>query len=88
MSGEMIERVAKAISGSGVTSPTSIRKARAAIEAMRDLTEEMEEAMDTPFHAEMRKQIAESIRLYGKPAYGSAPFSAAMWKAAIDEALK
>jgi len=46
MSGEMIERVAKAISGSGVTSPTSIRKARAAVLAMRAPTEAMCDAME------------------------------------------
>jgi hypothetical protein len=38
---EMVERVAKAISGSGVTSPASLRKARAAIAAMREPTDEM-----------------------------------------------
>lgn len=38
---EMVERVAKAISGAPFPSPKSLAKARAAIEAMREPTEFM-----------------------------------------------
>lgn len=40
-SNEMVERVARAISGAAFTSATTRRKARAAIEAMLGPTEEM-----------------------------------------------
>lgn len=38
---EMVERVAKAISGSGVVSTRSLAKARSALKAMREPTEAM-----------------------------------------------
>ncbi len=64
------------------------RLARTAIAAMREPTEEMEEAADQPFHDEWKKQKAYSLKHYSKEAYASVGFSVPMWRAMIDEALK
>lgn len=61
--------------------------ARAAIEAMREPTEAMEEAADDPVHSELAKQGQFSIENYGKLAFASYPFSVAVWQAMIDKAL-
>lgn len=62
-------------------------QARAAIVAMRVPTDEMLDAADDPFHAEIKKQTERSLRLYGKRAYASCSFSEPLWKAMIDAAL-
>ena len=89
----MIERVARAIAidtenGDIALWPQFTSTARAAIEAMRNTTDSMEEAADEPVHAELKKQGQFSIEKYGKLAFASYPFSVAVWKAMIDAALK
>lgn len=72
MSGGMVERVAVALSGAPFPSKASLRRARAAIEAMREPIEEMIEA---GFRAR-------------EPGMTMAQSTSATWSAMIDEALK
>lgn len=50
----------------------------------REPTEEMLEAADAPFHEEWRRQRERALRLHGKEAYGSGPFSEAIYRAMIN----
>jgi hypothetical protein len=71
----MIERVAKAISGAPFPSKESLRKARAAIEAMRDATNAMVEAA---YEDHDTKSAAED---------SNKDFAASCYRAMIDAAL-
>lgn len=68
--------------------PMNTKDARAAIEAMREPTPDMEEAADEPVHAELKAQGQFSMLKYGKLAFASYPFSVAVWKSMVDAALK
>jgi basic membrane lipoprotein Med (substrate-binding protein (PBP1-ABC) superfamily) len=99
MSGEMIKRVAQAIEdarnrwqskhGYGIDrnfgGPYDVL-ARAAIEAMRELTEEMEDKVDDVFHEVL--EVAKRRQSDGKAAFNSAAFVGPIWNCLIDEALK
>ena len=63
--------------------------ARAAIEAMREPTEEMEDAADDPFHAAVKWSNDWERRCGREPGgFASAAFSKSMYQAMIDKALK
>ena len=80
----------------------STARARAAIAAMREPTEYMEDAADEPFHSTWRSERerweqAEQRRIdmglprnlpEGQNAFASGPFTTAIYRAMIDAALK
>lgn len=56
-------------------------------EALQEPTPEMHEAAADPFHKEAQKQAIESEKRYGKVAFGSEPFSEAMWQAMLAKSV-
>jgi hypothetical protein len=62
-------------------------QARAAVAALLDVSDDMEEAADDPFHAEFKAQHERSMRVYGKVALASAGFSKPMFQAMLRAVL-